>query len=115
MNNSIKIKFQNHFKLYVSLKDKIIFESELIKNGIDFYVDYENQPSTITDIRYFLLDRDRIKIDSLLKETQIIAGTETIGLIDFSLEKKIRHLYLNFFITVLLIMILIVFYDTFKS
>lgn len=54
-------------------------------------------------------------MDSLLKETQIIAGTETIGLIDYSLEKKIRYLYFKFFIIVLLIMILIVFYDFFKS
>ncbi|WP_395057013.1 hypothetical protein, partial [Flavobacterium sp.] len=90
-------------------------EIELIKNGIDFYVDLENQPSIFTDISYFSLDRDKIKMDSLLKETQIIAGTETIGLIDYSLEKKIRYLYFKFFIIVLLIMILIVFYDFFKS
>ena len=111
MNSSIKIKFQNHFKLYISLKDKIIFDSELINNKINFHVDYENQPSTITDVRYFLLDSDRIKIDDLLKKNQIIASTETITLTDYPLEKKIRYLYFKIFAIVTLIMILIVIYD----
>ena len=115
MSSSIKIKFQNHFKLYISLKDKIIFENELIRKGIGFYVDYENQPSTIIDVRYFLLDRDRHKIDTLLKETQIIADAETISLSDYPLVKKMQYLYLKIFIIVTVIMILIVIYDNLKS
>lgn len=40
MNDSnIYIKFENHFKLYLKSKDKIIFEHELRKSRIDYHFD----------------------------------------------------------------------------
>ncbi|MEG0851635.1 MAG: hypothetical protein RSH24_17340, partial [Flavobacterium sp.] len=63
MSNSIDIKFQNHFKLYVLLKDKIIFESELNKSNIKYYIDIETQALSDNGIRYFLLDKDQEGID----------------------------------------------------
>ena len=36
MNKNGIIKFQDHFKLYVLFKDKIIFEDLLYKNDIKF-------------------------------------------------------------------------------
>ena len=40
--DTFSIKYQEHFKLWVELKDKIVFESELIKKDIPFHID-ENQ------------------------------------------------------------------------
>jgi hypothetical protein len=39
-----EIVFKNHFKIYVLLKDKIIFEKELEKQHIEYYCDIEKQP-----------------------------------------------------------------------
>jgi len=91
-NESIKIKFEEHFKLYVLLKDKIIFESELFKNGIDFYFE-ENQPNIMGGIRYFLRDIDRLKIDKILIENEIIASTETIPSNDYRDQQKAQKIY----------------------
>ncbi len=47
MKANFEIKYENHFKLYVLQKDQIIFESELVRNKIDFYNDIENQPNIV--------------------------------------------------------------------
>jgi len=91
-NESIKIKFEEHFKLYVLLKDKIIFESELLKNGIDFYIE-ENQPNISDGIRYFLRDNDRPEIDKVVIENGIIASTETIPSNDYRDQQKMQKIY----------------------
>ena len=92
-SESAKIKFEDHFKLYVLLKDKIIFESELQKSGIDFYFE-ENQPNLAGGIRYFLRDIDRPKIDKLIVENEIIGSTETIPSYDYRDEQKSQKMYL---------------------
>jgi hypothetical protein len=74
---SVKIKFEEHFKLFVLLKDKIAFKSEFQENGVDFYFE-EKQPNITCGIRYFLRDVDRPKIDKIVIENDIIASTETI-------------------------------------
>ena len=76
--NTPKILFENNLKIYVLPKDKIIFESELEKQNIEYYCDIENQPMFENGIRYFILDADRIKLDKIFTENGIIAHTETI-------------------------------------
>jgi len=39
MKNSFDIKYHEHFKLYILLKNKIEFESALINNKILFHLD----------------------------------------------------------------------------
>ncbi|MFV7236319.1 MULTISPECIES: hypothetical protein [Flavobacterium] len=111
MSNVIKVKFQNHFKLYILFQDKIVFESELINKEIDFYEDYDNQPVNGDNIRYFLLDSDKEKIDLLLKEAKIVGSTETIAISDFRQQRKIQYLYLKAIFLVVLIMVLIILWD----
>ena len=91
-NESAKLKFENHFKLYVLLKDKILFESELYKNGIDFYFE-EDQPNLSGGTRYFLRDIDRPKIDKIINENEIIGSTETIPSYDYRDEQKVQKVY----------------------
>ena len=56
------MKQKDHFKIYVLLKDKIIFESELRDNGVEFYTQLNEQPMIENGIRYFLLKTDRKKL-----------------------------------------------------
>ena len=106
MNNNIGIKFQDHFKLYVLLKDKIIFESELKNKNIGFYIDLETQVLVDNNIRYFLLNSDRLAIDKILKINKIIASTETINLVDYEDVKRFNKVYFIFALIVLILSIL---------
>ncbi|HFG0566811.1 TPA: hypothetical protein ACGFUW_002600 [Flavobacterium psychrophilum] len=93
--NTPKILFENNLKIYVLPKDKIIFESELEKQNIEYYCDIEHQPMFESGIRYFIKNDDRIKIDKIFIENEIIANTETIQTSDYRDEKKIQKLYLK--------------------
>ena len=105
--NTPKILFENNLKIYVLPKDKIIFESELEKQKIEYYCDIENQPIFESGIRYFIKNDDRIKIDKIFIENKIIANTETIQISDYRDEKKIQKVYLKVAVVVIGIMLLI--------
>lgn len=106
--NNPEILFENHFKIYVLLKDKITFESELEKQNIEYYCDIENQPMLESGIRYLIKDADRIKIDTIFTENGIIAQTETIRISDYRDGKKIMSFYFKIAGIVIGIMILII-------
>jgi len=105
--NTPKILFENNVKIYVLPKDKIIFESELGKQNIEYYCDIENQPMFESGIRYFIKNDDRIKIDKIFIENEIITNTETIQTSDYRDEKKIQKVYLKVAVIVIGIMLLI--------
>ncbi|THD67417.1 hypothetical protein E7Z59_07075 [Robertkochia marina] len=94
MSQNFSIKHQEHFKLYVLLKDKIIFENELEKNGIKFYQDSKEQPYIDKGIRYFLADKDREIIDSILIENKIVASTESIPGYDYNDQSKVLKMFI---------------------
>ena len=114
MANSIQVKFKDHFKLYILFQDKIIFENKLFENDIEFYEDYENQPFS-DEVRFFLLDKDRERIDSILKTENIISSIETLGVKDFKLEKKVQYLFLKIAVVVILLMLILILFDNLKS
>ena len=91
--NNFDIKLKEHYKLYIFLKDKIIFESELYKNGIKYYAEINEQPSIDGGIRYFLLNSDMENVDRIIMENGIVANTESHLIPDFRDEKKIMKLY----------------------
>lgn len=101
------IKLKEHYKLYVLLKDKIIFESELQKKGIKYYTDINEQPSIDGGIRYFLLDSDMDSIDQIVIENGIVANTESHLISDFRNEKKVMKLYITVIGAVIGIILLI--------
>jgi len=103
-----EIVLKNHLKIYVLLKDKIIFEMELEKQNIEYYCDIEKQPNLEKGIRYFILDEDRYKIDGIFTQHGIIASTETIEVSDYRDGKKIMSIYLKFLAIALVIMIVII-------
>lgn len=103
--NKVSIKFENHFKLYIPFRDKIIFKSELINNNIDFYFD-QNQPDINVSIRYFFKDADAIKIDKIICENQIVSNIEN-QIVDYKEGQKIQKLYITVVISTILVFILI--------
>jgi len=105
--NNFDIKLKEHYKLYVLLKDKIIFESELEKSGIKYYADINEQPTIDSGIRYFLLDSDMQNVDRIVKENGIVANTESNLISDFRDEKKVMKLYVTVAGAVIGIIILI--------
>lgn len=108
-----QILFEEHLKIYVLLKDKIIFESELQKQNIEYFCDLDNQPDIEDGIRYFIRNNDREKIDKIFKENQIIASTETIPVSDYRDNKKIYSVYLKIILAIILIMIIIMIVEYF--
>ena len=115
MANSAEGKFQDHFKLNVLFKDYILFENLLLENNIDYYHN-SNENSDISDGTYFfLLDKDRIIIDQLLIDNEIIASTETIMISDYRVEKKVQKFHFLVYLLVVGLLILIIFViDFFK-
>jgi 2-C-methyl-D-erythritol 4-phosphate cytidylyltransferase len=105
--NNFDIKLKEHYKLYVLLKDKIIFESELKKKGIKYYTEINEQPYIERGIRYFLLDSDMEKIDIIIRENGIVANTETNLILDYRDEKKVSKLYIAVTGVIIIIIILI--------
>jgi hypothetical protein len=108
--NNPEILFKNHLKIYILLKDKIIFENELENNNIQFYCDIEKQPSFEEGIRYYIQDIDRMKLDIILKENGIIAHTDINPISDYRDYKKVISLYLKIalIVTVIIIFIIII-------
>lgn len=115
MPNSADVKFQDYFKLNILFKDYILFENLLLENSIDFYHN-SNENSDISDgICFFLLDKDRIVIDRLLIENEIIASTETIMISDYREVKKVHKFHFLVYLVVVVLLILTIFIiDFFK-
>ena len=99
MNNTFHIKYKDHYKLTIALKDKIVFEAELNKNGIPFHLD----DSPLVPTRYFLLDEDRDRIDAVINENGVIAGTDTIPMTDYAEAKKVYKIYLYVAVVVIIL------------
>ena len=115
MANSAEVKFQDHFKLNVLFKDYILFENLLLENNIDYYHNSNENSDTSDGTYFFLLDKDRIIIDQLLIDNEIIASTETIMISDYRVEMKVQKFHFLVYLLVVGLLILIIFViDFFK-
>ncbi|MFC4816799.1 hypothetical protein [Flavobacterium sp. GCM10023249] len=111
--NNLNIAFENNIKLYVLQKDTILFESELKKQGIEYYCDIDNQVMVDNGIRYIFKATDSIKLDKILMENAIIASTETISIYDYRDAKKAQKLYFKVTGIVLAVMVLLLIIEHF--
>ncbi|CAM4266236.1 hypothetical protein [Flavobacterium terrigena] len=93
---------ENYYHIYVLLKDRIRFESQLINKQISFYSD-ENQMK----LRYYLLEKDKVEIDKILIENEIIANYETNEIIDYRDNIKIQKVYIYIVIVIILLILII--------
>jgi hypothetical protein len=83
------------------------------KNNMEYYCDLENQPMITNGIRYFIKDADRMKLDKIFIENEIIASTETIPNSDYRDVKKGQKLYYIVGAIVVGIMIIIEIIDSY--
>lgn len=93
MNNP-NVKLQDHYKLILSLNDKISFEAALNKHKISYYTNQNGEPDSGLHFTYFLLTKDRFEIDIILQENCIVAGTETIPTTYSTGNNKFMMVYL---------------------
>ncbi|WP_336127445.1 hypothetical protein [Mesoflavibacter sp. CH_XMU1422-2] len=89
--DNIDIRFKDHYKLMISLKDKLFFESELYKNEIKYHVENEYFGDKI---RFFFLDSDHKKVDNIIVKNEIVATVESNLVSDFNDQSKKVKLYL---------------------
>ncbi|NJB84190.1 hypothetical protein [Wenyingzhuangia aestuarii] len=108
MKSKFFIKEKDHFKLYIPLENKILFENELNKHNIDFYEKIEEQPNINNGIRYFLLDKDKFEIDIIIKENEILSGIESTGIYDMKLTKKFYFIYFKLVMSIIFIVAIII-------
>jgi hypothetical protein len=88
-DSSFDIKHENHFKLYVAVEDRFTFETELTKNGIQYYVNTDEQVYVGSEIRYFLKDMDRKAIDKVVLENEISTALESYSIVRPILSQKL--------------------------
>lgn len=115
MANSAEVKFQDHFKLNVLFKDYILFENLLLEYNIDYYHNSNENSDISSGTLFFLLDKDRVIIDQILIENEIIASTETILISDYREETKVQKFHFLVYLLAIGLLILSIFIvDLFK-
>ncbi|MNK07698.1 hypothetical protein D3C87_256150 [compost metagenome] len=108
--NNFNIKYKDHFILFVELKDKVIFESELSRNNIVYHID-DNQSTLDNTTRYFLLNDNKASIDEIIINNGIVANTGSTHMADFNDQKKVMRLYGLIAAAIALIIILITLFE----
>jgi len=103
-SDTFYIKFEPHFKLLISLKDKVVFEVALYDGNIPFHID-DNQSTVGNDIRYFFQDIYRREVDNVVKNTGIIACIENVRTTEYEISRRLNKLY---FATVVIVVLLFV-------
>lgn len=101
--NEIK---ESYYHIYILLKDKIRFESELMNQNISFHSD-KNQVQSANSFRYYLLEKDKTVIEKILAENEIIANDETSGIIDYRDNIKVQKVYIYIVIAIILLILII--------
>lgn len=89
--DNFDIRFEDHYKLMISLKDKVLFQSELDKSEIKYHVESEY---FVDKIRFFFLDSDHNKVDNIIIKNEIVATVESNLVSDFNDQRKKVKLYL---------------------
>lgn len=96
------IKLSNHFTLYIAIKDKIVFESELYNADVKFYLEQDY------NLRYHFYVNDGQKVDEIIKEIGIVASNDIISMSDHEVDKKAMKMYLIACITIAIMILSIV-------
>jgi len=85
------IKTEPNFFLVIHFRDMLSFEHILTENNIRFFTE-QNPPSGVS-LKYYFAEADRAKIDVLIKENDIQAGSSTIPFADYNASIKSAKLY----------------------
>src|SRR5688572_11171560 len=91
--NAIKMDLNKdaHYKLYILLRESIIFEAALKEAEIDF-IKEENPVGE--HIRYYFKEEDSQKVDFINKNLKLSISTESIPALDYIKNQKEIILYI---------------------
>ena len=93
-----------HYKLYVLLRESIVFDASLNEAEIDF-IKEENPIGE--DIRYYFKDEDFQKVDSINKDLKLSISTETIPALDYESSRK--EIIISLFIVFIIVILIVIF------
>ncbi|WP_313808311.1 hypothetical protein [Flavobacterium sp.] len=96
MPNTIKVRFDRHFKVYVPVGEVASFEKELNAKSLNFYADKRTALLSDDTVLYYLLEKDSDAIHQLISESQTFHLNDVVAAEGFSEERKMIHLYLRF-------------------
>lgn len=96
MPNTIRVKFDRHFKLYVPVRDVTSFENELSQKGIAYYTDKRKGLHFNEMVLYCILHKDSATVHQILIDKQYVLNSEAVALNVISEERKMVNLYLKF-------------------
>ncbi|MGB3345344.1 MAG: hypothetical protein WBA61_15655 [Aequorivita sp.] len=85
------LKREPHYKLYVRLRESIIFDAALNEAQIDCL----REENPINEyVRYYFKVADSTKVDQINKDLQLSLSTETIPSLDYEITKKEWIIYI---------------------
>lgn len=95
MPKDIRVKFRDHFKVDVRTKDVNLFEEELNRKGVSYYVDTVPDVFSGSLVQYYLLNKDKEILETFSEGNEIIVLSECLEYPVFNEEQKFMHLYLK--------------------
>jgi hypothetical protein len=85
---------KEHFKTLIQFKDYLKFENILYENRISFYSEEISNTNIANFRRYYFLQENYQKIESILNENEIFSVNENYGVSDLQQSKKFFKIYI---------------------
>lgn len=90
---------KDEFKFYVLQEQAFLLEKLMLENHIEFH--NEQEVTQTSSLKYYINNKDRAKLDKLVKENDIILKTDSIPFIEHRLPEKINVSLILVFILIL--------------
>ena len=96
MPNTIRVKFDRHFKIHVPVRGVTSFENELSQKGIAYYTDKRKGLHFNESVLFCILDKYSAVVHQILSDKHYVLDSEVLSANVFSEERKMVNLYLKF-------------------
>lgn len=104
--NTPEVLYQDHVKLYVDPEHFIHFESLLITNEIPYYHASIEKEFFGNEGRFYIQNRDRARVDTLIVDHDLMVSTETIAN-QFDKDRRMLMLFYRIVLVVAVISLII--------
>lgn len=97
---------KDEFKFYVLQEQVFLLEKLMIENHIEFH--NEQEITQTSSLKYYINNKDRPKLDQLVKKNNIILKTDSIPFIEHRLPEKVNFSLILVFTLILSLIVFIV-------
>ena len=97
---------KDEFKFYVLQEQVFLLEKLMIENHIEFH--NEQEITQTSSLKYYINNKDRPKLDQLVKKNNIILKTDNIPFIEHRLPEKVNFSLILVFTLILSLIVFIV-------